>query len=105
MKNNRIIATILFLCHSLLVFSQQKPALPKIVITGTIVEAVSKKPLEYATITLKNTTNPKMIYGGITDSKGNFSIEASAGTFNIVFEFISFVPLELKEKQLSRHVK
>jgi hypothetical protein len=78
------ITTYILLFISLITYSQQKPALPKIVITGTIVEAVSKRPLEYATITLKNTTNPKMIFGGITDSKGNFSIEAAAGTFNII---------------------
>ncbi|WP_396176613.1 TonB-dependent receptor domain-containing protein [Flavobacterium sp.] len=101
MKKIKKITTYILLFISLITYSQQKPALPKIVITGTIVEAVSKKPLEYATITLKNTTNPKMIYGGITDSKGNFSIEAAAGTFNIIFEFISFIPLELKEKQLT----
>jgi len=101
MKNPNYFNTYFLLIFTVICFGQQKSVDSKIIITGNVIESTSKKPLEYATITLKNTSNPKSIFGGITDSKGNFSIEAAAGTFNIIFEFISFKPLELKEKQLT----
>lgn len=101
MKNVSQIITCLFVLVSSLCFGQQKPVSSKIIITGNIVETSSKKALEYATITLKNNTNPKSIYGGITDNKGNFSIEATAGTYDILFEFISFKPFKINQIQLT----
>ena len=49
-------------------------------------------PLEYATISITNTSDPSMVTGGVTDTNGNFSIAVSEGTYNIVVEFISFSP-------------
>ena len=48
---------IAFLIVSLKVFAQQKVERNKINITGKIIEKGNKLPLEYATITFKNTTN------------------------------------------------
>lgn len=101
MKKIKIISTLLLLCSSLFSIAQQNPARPKLMVTGNVIEKTSKTPLEYATITLKNTKNPKQIFGGITDNKGNFSVETVAGEFDIVIEFISFKPTEIKGKQIS----
>ncbi len=101
MKKIKIISTLLLLCSSLFSIAQQNPARPKLMVTGNVIEKTSKTPLEYATITLKNTKNPKQIFGGITDNKGNFSVETVAGEFDIVIEFISFKPTEIKGKQVS----
>jgi outer membrane receptor protein involved in Fe transport len=101
MKKIKIISTLLFLCCSLFSIAQQNPARPKLIVTGNVIEKTSKTPLEYTTITLKNTKNPKQIFGGITDNKGNFSVETAAGEFDIVIEFISFKPTEIKGKQIS----
>jgi hypothetical protein len=101
MKNFNYFNTYFLVLITAICFGQKQPVSSKIIITGAIIESTSKKPLEYATITLKNTTNPKSIYGGITDNKGNFSIEASAGTYDILFEFISFKPFKLTQKQLT----
>ena len=72
MKKLTPIFTFLLVLISSLSYGQEKPASSKIILTGNIIESNSKKPLEYATITLKNTSNPKLIFGGITDNKGNF---------------------------------
>lgn len=101
MKNLKNLAPFILLLLSLISYSQQRPAGPKINVTGTIIEAVNQKPLEYATITLKNTTNPKIVFGGITDNKGNFSVEIAAGTYDIIFEFISFKSSEMKQKEIT----
>ncbi|MEM0542675.1 outer membrane beta-barrel family protein [Flavobacterium sp. j3] len=101
MKNLKNLAPFILLLFSLTSFSQQRPAGPKIIVTGSIIEAVSQKPLEYATITLKNAANPKMVFGGITDNKGNFSVEIAAGTYDIIFEFISFKSSEIKQKEIT----
>nr|MBP6558087.1 carboxypeptidase-like regulatory domain-containing protein [Flavobacterium sp.] len=101
MKKIKIITTLLLFCCSFLALAQQNPTRAKIIITGNVIDKTSKLPLEYATVTLKNTKNPKQIFGGITDNKGIFSIDAAAGEFNIIIEFISFKPTEIKAKQLS----
>ena len=101
MKKLRPIITFLLVLISSLSNGQEKPASSKIILTGNIIESNSKKPLEYATITLKNTSNPKLIFGGITDNKGDFSIEATAGTYDIVFEFISFKSSKISQKKLT----
>jgi outer membrane receptor protein involved in Fe transport len=101
MKKLTPIITFLLLLILSISYGQEKPATSKIIITGNIIESNSKKALEYATITLKNTSNPKLIFGGITDNKGNFSIEATAGTYDIVFEFISFKSFKISQKKLT----
>lgn len=103
MKKIQLIATLLLFCNTFLVTAQQKPERPKIIVTGNVIEKTSKTPLEYATITLKNTKNPKIIAGGITDNKGAFSVEANAGEYDIIVEFISFKPTEIKAKQLTEN--
>ena len=101
MKKLTPIFTFLLVLISSLSYGQEKPVSSKIILTGNIVESNSKKPLEYATITLKNTSNPKLIFGGITDNKGNFSIEGTAGTYDVLFEFISFKSFKISQKKLT----
>jgi outer membrane receptor protein involved in Fe transport len=103
MKKIKIISTFLLLYSSFLALSQQNPTRAKLVITGTVIEKTSKTPLEYATVTLKNTKNPKQIFGGITDNKGNFSVDGAAGEFDIVIEFISFKSTEIKAKKITEN--
>ena len=96
-KLNYLLSTLLLLI-SITVFGQQKPERAKIIITGKIIEKTSKLPLEYATITLKNNKNPKLIFGGITDNKGYYSVEIIPGVYDITLEFISFKPSIISQK-------
>lgn len=98
---NKFHLILLFLFSTFTIFGQAKPERPKITITGKIIEKSSKLPLEYATVTFKNSKNPKMVFGGITDNKGEYSVEVVAGTYDISFEFISFKPTVISQKQLS----
>ena len=101
MKNFKFVVFLLLLMNSINHYSQQKPQGPKIKITGTVIEKVSKTPLEYATITFTIATSPKAIAGGITNPKGEFSIDITPGTYDIKIEFISFKHVILKDKNLS----
>lgn len=92
----KLFSIALFLL-TFLTFAQQ-PERKKIKITGKIVEKISKQALEYATITLINTKNPKAIFGAITSANGEFVVDVSAGNYDVKVEFISFKSTELKSQ-------
>ena len=72
-------------------------------ITGTIIDSTSQLPLEYATITLFTKSSNKPFTGSVTDKKGNFTInEIKDGVYTIVFEFIGYKPVSLKEVRLNK---
>lgn len=98
MKNLKIAFTLMVLSISLLNFAQTRPEAKKVKITGNVIEKVSKQALEYATITLTNNRNPKVIFGGITNANGEFDIEINAGSYDVKIEFISFKATELKQQ-------
>ena len=85
-------------------FAQERPAASKVKVTGNVTEKVSKQPLEYATITLTNTKNPKSIAGGITNNKGEFDVDVTPGTYDIKVEFISFKATEIKAKNITENI-
>ncbi|GEP52579.1 TonB-dependent receptor [Flavobacterium noncentrifugens] len=84
-------------------FAQERPAATKVKVTGNVTEKISKQPLEYATITLTNTKNPKSIAGGITNNKGEFDVDVTPGTYDIKVEFISFKATEIKSKNITEN--
>ncbi len=101
MKSIKIFLTLTLLLGTLFNYSQQKQGGPKVKVTGKIVEKGTNLPLEYSTISLVNTTTNKVISGGITDSKGNFSFDSTPGVYNIKVEFISFKSIEIKSKSIT----
>ncbi len=102
MKKFHYLLSAFILFASISVFGQGKPERAKIAITGKIIEKTSKLPLEYATITFKNAKNPKLIFGGITDNKGDYNIDVIPGIYDITLEFISFKPTTISQKQLTQ---
>ena len=101
-STNKFLILLLILNFSTF-FGQQKQENPKITISGKIIEKSSTLPLEYATITFIGSNSNQVVSGGISDSKGNFSIAIQPGKYNIKFEFISFKTLEMKEKSLTQN--
>lgn len=102
MKNIKFFATAILLFTSLLNYSQEINPVKKIKISGKIIEKASNQPLEYATIAFINIENAKLTTGGITDAKGEFSVDITPGTYNIKAEFISFKPLEINQRKFSQ---
>lgn len=104
MKSSFNFFVFLLLIHSLTIFSQQRPKQfdgKKITVTGTIVEKSTSQPLEYATIEFRRPNSPKAVFGGVTDNKGQFSVEINEGTYDIKYEFISFKKIEIKAKSFT----
>lgn len=78
----------------------QRPSRPKVKVTGKIIEKTTQQPLEYATVAFYSGNNPKAVAGGVSDSKGEFSIDVPEGTYNIIFEFISFESTRMENRRV-----
>ncbi len=92
--------TILFLLVCSTVLAQKTT---KVSVSGKIIEASSKQPLEYATLILTD-IKTKKVTGGVTDMKGNFSISVPKGLYDMKVEFIGFNTKKLPQKQLSENI-
>jgi len=100
MKKLISLFTLLFICSTSLLYSQERQVPNKIKVTGKVIDKSTSQPLEYATIVLQNTKKPEMVTGGITNNKGEFDIEINAGMYDIRVEFISFKTVEFKQRNL-----
>jgi outer membrane receptor protein involved in Fe transport len=89
------LVALLFVASTL---SAQDKLPKKIKLKGIVTEKVSKQVLEYATISLLNTSTLKVEGGGMTNSKGEFEISLNAGTYDLSIEFISFKTTVIKNQ-------
>lgn len=80
----RISIVIILLLLSFFSFAQE------IKVSGTILDAETGLPLEFATVAIYNSNDNSLVNGGITDSKGKFSLRVNAGTYNVSIEFIAY---------------
>lgn len=104
MNKYKFALTSLLLFITFLNFAQQRPQMPKIKITGKVVEKISQQPLEYATIIFVNPKSPKETTGGITNEKGEFNIDITPGVYDVKIEFISFKPIIIKQRKLQENI-
>ena len=75
----------------------------QVIISGKIVDSKTNQPLEYATVILKD-VKTKQLSGGITDEKGNFSINTPKGTYDVSFEYISFKTVTMPNKLIDKSI-
>ncbi|NVJ88895.1 MAG: TonB-dependent receptor [Flavobacteriaceae bacterium] len=94
--NKKISLLLILLLTFSSIFAQNE-----ITISGKVIDALSKQPLEYATIVIKNTDNNK-ISGGITDAQGMFSVKTPAGNYEISIEFISFKSKKFPKQNITK---
>ncbi|WP_298757337.1 TonB-dependent receptor [uncultured Psychroserpens sp.] len=73
----------------------------EVTISGTVIDAEDKAPLEYATVSFFSKTENKIITGGITDNKGIFKIEVPSGTYNVSVEYLSYKTKTYEDRTLS----
>ena len=65
---------------------------------GSIIDEATNLPVEYANIILYKMRDSSMVTGGITDSKGNFSIEkVPFGKYYVDFKFIGYKNTRVKD--------
>ncbi|HKJ47671.1 MAG TPA: outer membrane beta-barrel protein, partial [Christiangramia sp.] len=70
-------------------------------IKGKVIDNELEVPLEYATISVQSTEDSSDITGGITNAKGEFSVEVQDGNYNIIVEFISYETKEFKNRAVN----
>jgi outer membrane receptor protein involved in Fe transport len=60
-------------------------------ISGTVIDSVTKKPIDYATVALFTAEGTSPINGVVTDEKGNFKIEnIRTGNYKITVSFLGY---------------
>ncbi|GAA4467363.1 outer membrane beta-barrel family protein [Nibrella saemangeumensis] len=62
----------------------------KVKLTGKILDAQTNAPLAYANIRLFTIDDNKLITGGITSETGEFAVEAPAGTYYALLDFMGY---------------
>jgi len=82
----------------------QSSATPTYTISGKIIDSNTKTPLDYATVIFKNIDSSDIIYGGITNHRGNFSIDVQKGMYNASVEFISYKTKSLSLSAITKDV-
>lgn len=104
----KIILTILFigLFISTSIAQQrqgQRGVQREVTITGKVIDKETKQPLEYATIAFFSKRQNKIVTGGITDIKGDFSIPVPAGMYDVTIEYLSFKTQTIPNKRLTKN--
>lgn len=100
MKFLKLIMSVITLLITTLNFAQENSKLNKVKVSGKILDKATNQPLEYTTITLQNVLKVSDITGGITNSKGEFEFDVNTGTYDVKIEFISYKPIEVKQKSI-----
>jgi ferric enterobactin receptor len=65
-------------------------------ITGTVIDSISSKPLPYATISIFSTADKKLITGNVTDESGKFQIAVAGGSYYAEISFIGYGTISTK---------
>lgn len=72
-------------------------------ITGIVVDASTRKPIEFATVALISPDTGKPIDGGICDARGRFTInKVNEGKYNLAISFMGYDSREIKDIIISR---
>lgn len=98
----RLLLLTLIVFAPILIFSQSNNN-ATYTISGKIVDAATKKPLEDATIIFKSIDSNLIKFGGITNQKGNFSIDVEKETYRVSVEFISYETKILNLSAINRN--
>lgn len=80
-----------FLFLILFITAQAKNHSGTAIITGTIIDATSHKPVGYATIALTDQASNKILANALTDSTGKFTlIQLPAGLYQLKISFVGY---------------
>lgn len=82
-------------------FAQQQN---QVYVKGSVVEASTNTPLEYASITLESTTNDHNITGDISDESGNFNIPVTPDTYQIKIEYLGYKTFVIDSKEITNSI-
>lgn len=82
---------LLFLCTLLLLtYTASGTDRDNIKITGTVIDSVTQKPVEFANVALMNSGSSTPIDGTVCDMDGKFALKVAAGNYTLAISFIGF---------------
>ncbi|MGB3607330.1 MAG: outer membrane beta-barrel protein [Psychroserpens sp.] len=90
----------LLLCFCFISSFAQK----EITVSGTVIDATDKIPLEYATISLLSSADKILVTGEITNTKGKFSIDVLPGVYDVKIEYLSYKTITYENKTLESDI-
>ncbi len=85
------------LSFSLMAQTQSTP----LMVNGKIIDADTRAPLPYATVSLFDQQDSALIAGGITDESGLFAIEAQPGQYYVHIDFLGYASKTIEEVVLT----
>ncbi|GAA4282009.1 TonB-dependent receptor domain-containing protein [Gaetbulibacter aestuarii] len=74
-----------------------------ITIKGTVIDAETKAPLEFATVSIRNHDDQKVIDGVITDASGAFKMRVAQGIYDIKVEYISYKSITFEDRTINEN--
>jgi outer membrane receptor protein involved in Fe transport len=81
----------------------QEPTKGHAKIFGTIIDAESNQPVEFANVALVDPQTSKPVDGSVADDKGKFNIvKVAEGTYNVSISFIGYETQEIKNITVDR---
>ncbi|MDP5156967.1 MAG: TonB-dependent receptor family protein [Flaviramulus sp.] len=75
-----------------------------ITIKGKVIDAETKQPLEYATISFFSYSQEKIVDGIITNINGDFNIKLEEDIYDIKIEYISYKTITLTNKNITQNL-
>lgn len=102
MKN---LTAILLLSFSLCITNILNAEIDKnITIKGKVIDAETKQPLEYATVSFYSYSQEKVVDGIITNMDGDFSVKVAQDVYDIKIEYISYKTITITKKDVSKNL-
>lgn len=89
----------------ILPFSGMCQSQGKGVFKGKIIDATTSQPLGFASISVFQTVDEKLVNGTITDENGFFEMELAFGAFYAEIDFVGYQPQRIAPFQLSKEQK
>lgn len=80
--------SLLLIAVGLSAFSQNSNG--KQVLQGVVTDQSTNKPLEFATVLLRDSISGKVVQGGTTDEKGSFALQAPQGHYTLELAFVGY---------------
>jgi len=90
----RCLVAVFILFITLQIASAQ---MTEFIITGSVIDSATSKPIEFAAVTLTLQTDSTIISGGITDAAGKFTINITKpGTYMLHYRYIGYTEANKK---------
>ena len=78
----KLFNTLLLLIFTISVFAAE--------VTGKVIDAGTKKPVDFANVSVLQGSDPAPVKGTVTDEKGEFALDLADGSYTLVVSFMGY---------------